>query len=63
MKKYINKIAEKIAYKMVENPDGATEVVVDVNNIDKYIGHPVFKSSKFYGLLPPPVSKKTLKVL
>jgi ATP-dependent Lon protease len=56
LKKYINKIAEKIAFKMVENTNGVSEVAVDVNNIDKFIGHPVFKSSKFYGLLPPPVS-------
>jgi len=56
LKKYINKIAEKIAYQMVENTNGVSEVAVDVNNIDKFIGHPVFKSSKFYGLLPPPVS-------
>jgi hypothetical protein len=41
---------------MVENSDGVKEVVVDVDNIDKFIGHPVFKSSKFYGILPPPVS-------
>jgi hypothetical protein len=41
---------------MVENTNGVSEVAVDVNNIDKFIGHPVFKSSKFYGLLPPPVS-------
>lgn len=40
---------------MVENTEGVKEVVVDVDNIDKFIGHPVFKSSKFYGLLPPPV--------
>lgn len=30
------------------------DIVIDVNNIEKYIGHPIFKSSKFYGLLPPP---------
>ena len=56
LKKYINKIAEKIAYQMVENTEGVKEIVVDVNNIDKFIGHPIFKSSKFYGILPPPVS-------
>ena len=55
LKKYINKIAEKIAYQMVENKDEVKEVVVDVDNIDKYIGHPIYKSSKFYGVLPPPV--------
>ncbi len=40
---------------MVENTDDVKEIVVDVNNIDKYIGHPIYKSSKFYGILPPPV--------
>jgi hypothetical protein len=44
---------------MVENTNGVSEVAVEVNNIDKFIGHPVFKSSKFYGLLPPPVSFNT----
>lgn len=51
----MNKIAEKIAYEMVDSQEnGKREIVVDVDNIDKYIGHAIYRSSKFYTLNPPP---------
>ncbi len=55
LKKYINKIAEKIAFEMVDNHETNREVKVDVDNIEKYIGHAIYRSSKFYSLMPPPV--------
>jgi Lon-like ATP-dependent protease len=55
LKKYINKIAEKMAYEMVDNPEGKREIKIDVDNIEKYIGHAIYKSSKIYSLNPPPV--------
>ena len=27
---------------------------MDVDNVEKYIGHPLYKSSKFYTTFPPP---------
>jgi ATP-dependent Lon protease len=57
LKKTINRIAEKVAYQMVEHGgSNPSEITVDVGNITKYIGHPHFRSSKFYTLLPPPVT-------
>jgi ATP-dependent Lon protease len=56
LKKYFNKIAEKMAYQMVNNPEGIKEIKVDIDNIEKYIGHAIFKSSKIYSLNPPSVS-------
>lgn len=57
LKRFVNKIAEKIAFEIVEKQEAGEpvgDITVDVNNIEKYIGHPIFKSNKFYGLLPPP---------
>ena len=53
LKKYINKIAERLAFSIVET-DNTQEIKVDVDNIEKFIGHAMFKSSKFYKTLPPP---------
>jgi ATP-dependent Lon protease len=55
LKKFTNRITEKIAYEMVEN-NPVEEIVIDVTNIEKYIGHPLYRSNKFYGVLPPAVS-------
>lgn len=60
LKKFTNRICEKIAFDLVES-DHSKEVVVDVDNIEKFIGHPLYKSSKFYSTYPPPVSLKVLK--
>lgn len=54
LKKFVNRITEKIAFNIVDQEDTQKEVVVDIDNIEKYIGHPLFKSSKFYSTLPPP---------
>jgi len=54
LKKFINRICEKIAFELVETGT-SKEIVVDVDNIEKYIGHPIYKSSKFYSTYPPPV--------
>jgi ATP-dependent Lon protease len=56
LKKYFNKISEKMAYQMVDNPEGIREIKVDIDNIEKYIGHAIYKSSKIYSLNPPSVS-------
>lgn len=53
LKKFTNRICEKIAFDLVES-DHSKEVVVDVDNIEKFIGHPLYKSSKFYSTYPPP---------
>lgn len=50
----MNKISEKIAYKIVDAKD-SEKVIVDVLNIEDYIGHPMYKSSRFYSNLAPPV--------
>jgi Lon-like ATP-dependent protease len=55
LKRFVNKIAEKIAFEIVDKQDRPVgDIRVDVANIERYIGHPIFKSNKFYGLLPPP---------
>ncbi|TNV83820.1 hypothetical protein FGO68_gene1573 [Halteria grandinella] len=57
LKKLVNKVAEKIAFEIVDKQESGEKVeniTVDVDTIEKYIGHPIFKSNKFYGLLPPP---------
>lgn len=54
MKKYINKIFEKIAFKIVEK-DNSEEVLVSVDNIEDYIGTARYQSGKFYGEMPPGV--------
>ena len=56
MKRFINRITEKIAFQMVDS-GSSEDIVIDVKNIEKYIGHPLYRSNKFYGLLPPPVSE------
>jgi len=53
LKKFVNRITEKIAYDIVDSEDPEKEVVVDVTNIEKYIGHPLYRSSKFYSTFPP----------
>lgn len=56
LKKLINKITEKIAYEIVDNEGEGPgfHVKVDVDTIEKFIGHPLYRSSKFYTTLPPP---------
>mmetsp|Transcript_22818 Transcript_22818/g.17268 ORF Transcript_22818/g.17268 Transcript_22818/m.17268 type:complete len:269 (+) Transcript_22818:1392-2198(+) len=54
LKKFINKITEKIAFKIVEQ-EGYDKVCVDVNNLEDFIGHAIFKSAKLYDDKPPGV--------
>lgn len=53
LKKFLNRICEKIAFELVES-DHQKQITVDVGNIEKYIGHPLYKSSKFFSTSPPP---------
>lgn len=53
LKKTINKITEKIAYKIVSEPEG-TKISVTPDNLHDFIGNPVFSSRKFYGKDVPP---------
>ncbi len=41
---------------MEEEGSEKKKIVVDVDNIQSYIGHPLYRSSKFYTTLPPPVT-------
>lgn len=54
LKKYFNKICEKIAFKIVEN-NNEEEVVVTKDNLEDFIGSAVFQSKRFYKDLPPGV--------
>jgi len=47
LKKYINKICEKVAYKIVLN-DNQEEVVVTPENLEEFIGTAIFQSKRFY---------------
>lgn len=49
----MNKICEKIAFKIVESEAdtgtyGNIEITVDKNNLEEFIGAPVFGSKRFY---------------
>lgn len=56
LKKLLNKITEKTAYELVDNEHEGPgyHVQIDVDTIEKFIGHPLYRSSKFYSLMPPP---------
>ena len=54
LKKYINKIFEKVTFTIVEK-DNSEEVVVSVDNIEDYIGTAKYQSNKFYNVMPPGV--------
>lgn len=51
LKKYINKICEKIAFKVVES-DNQETVVVTEDNVEDFIGSARYQSSKFYKNMP-----------
>ena len=40
---------------MVDQPE-IKEIKIDVPNVESYIGHPIYRSSKIYGIKPPAVS-------
>jgi Lon-like ATP-dependent protease len=56
LKKFINRIMEKVAYKLVasENP---TAVHIDISreNIEEFLGAPIFESKRIYSDTPPGV--------
>lgn len=49
LKKYINKICEKIAFKIVDQ-EGTLSSLIDVetNDLEDFIGPPIFSSKKIY---------------
>ena len=56
LKKFINRICEKIAYKIVDNPSLAVEkITLDKEMVEEMIGSPVFSSKRIYDLTPPGV--------
>lgn len=54
LKKTINKITEKVAYKIVAQDSGAQKVEVSKTNLKDFIGNPLFSSRNFYGSQVPP---------
>ena len=52
LKKYITKICEKIAYKVVEN-DNEQLIEVTKENLEDFIGTANYQSKKFYKVMPP----------
>ena len=54
LKKYINKICEKIAFQIVES-DNQKEIEVSKDKIEDFIGSARYQSSKFYDKMPPGV--------
>lgn len=51
LKKYINKICEKIAFNVVQN-DNSQTVVVNADNLEDFIGTANYQSKKFYKVMP-----------
>mmetsp|Transcript_19194 Transcript_19194/g.29400 ORF Transcript_19194/g.29400 Transcript_19194/m.29400 type:complete len:336 (+) Transcript_19194:1752-2759(+) len=54
LKKYIQKICEKIAYKVVQS-DNTEKVVVTTDNLEDFIGTAMYQSKRFYEKMPPGV--------
>jgi ATP-dependent Lon protease len=54
LKKYINRICEKIAFKVVEGSNQETIEVTEAN-LEDFIGSAKYQSSKFYKKMPPGV--------
>lgn len=56
MKNFVNRIMEKIAFKLVDSADSSKEfVTVDESTIEEFIGSPIFSSKKIYKDTPPGV--------
>ena len=49
LQRYINRITEKLALKIVQKEK---EIIVDENNVEDYIGHPLFPSQRIYKQTP-----------
>jgi len=54
LKRYINKICEKIAFRIVET-DNEEQTTVSKDNVEDFIGTARYSSSKFYDEMPPGV--------
>jgi Lon-like ATP-dependent protease len=53
LKKHIDKIYRKAAYKIVK--EGREDIIIDVDNLKDYVGSPVFDSDRMYETTPPGV--------
>lgn len=53
LKKFTNKICEKIAFKIVET-ENIENIVVDNDTLIDFIGSPIFQTKKIYGMKTPP---------
>jgi ATP-dependent Lon protease len=51
LEKYVKKIIEKVAYTLVQNPE-TTHVMIQDDQLDKYLGHPVFPSTRVFANPP-----------
>jgi len=54
LKKYIQKICERIAYQIVET-NNQQEIEVTQDNLEEFIGTAMYQSKKFYTEMPPGV--------
>jgi len=54
LEKHVRKILEKLALQVVENPD-SKEIVVNKDNLSKFVGNPKFGKGRFYRETPPGV--------
>jgi len=52
LEKHTRKILEKLALQVVENPD-SKEIIVDKDNLSKFVGNPKFGKGRFYQETPP----------
>ena len=56
LKQYINKICEKIAYRVVSSPTPQSTLIdIDKTDLEDFIGPPVFSSRRIYEETPPGV--------
>jgi len=55
LKKFINRICEKIAFRVVDNPEDEETIEVTIENVEDFIGPPIFQSKKIYAETPPGV--------
>ena len=55
LKKHINRICEKIAFKVVESGEDFDCIKITRENIEDFIGPPIFSSKRIYDQTPPGV--------
>ena len=55
LKKHINRICEKIAFKVVESGEDFECLNITRENIEDFIGPPIFSSKRIYDVTPPGV--------